>query len=99
MTPKTTLVVTFLALTLTAALPLRAQQIFFDDFESGLGQWTGKSGGAHHGVTVADPLASGHGNVLAFTALNQAGDIFSTALLSGSGPLMLSFDYLAACRT
>ena len=37
---------------------------FSEDFESGLGQWTGKHDGSHSGITVGDPLSSGRGNVL-----------------------------------
>jgi hypothetical protein len=71
-----------------------ATTLFFDDFEAGLGQWTGKSGGPHHGVVVADPLNPSN-DVLTFTALNSGGDIYSTATpLGAAGDYVLSFDYL-----
>jgi hypothetical protein len=65
-----------------------------EDFESGLSQWTGKSGGTHHGIIVADPLASGRGSVLSFSDFNSGGDIFSLSKISLVGPIELSFDYL-----
>lgn len=60
-----------------ANAPGFASPVFMDDFESGLGQWTGKSGGAHNGVIVPDPLRPGN-NCLTFTDLNTDGDIFAT---------------------
>jgi hypothetical protein len=53
-----------------------AQQIFFDGFESGLGNWTGKEYGSHHGSIVQDPL-SVNNHALTFTGTNNGGDIFS----------------------
>lgn len=78
---------------LTGALPTRAAG-FMDDFESGLGKWTGKDGGAHHGIIVTDPLASGRGGVLSFSDFGSGGDIFSLNQISISGSFELSFDYL-----
>ncbi len=72
-----------------------ANPVFVDDFEGDLSLWTGKSGGVHHGVIVADPLNAGN-NVLSFTALNSAGDIFTVAafdLVAGQA-YTVSFDYL-----
>ncbi len=68
--------------------------LFSEDFENGLGQWTGRADGANHGVIVSDPLNSGRGNVLAFTALNSGGDMFSTSFFTVSGTVTMSFDYL-----
>jgi hypothetical protein len=68
--------------------------LFFDDFESGLGQWTGRGGGANNGMTIPDPLSSGHGNVLEFTALDIGGDMFSKTAFTLSGIVSISFDYL-----
>lgn len=67
---------------------------FSEDFESGLGQWTGRAGGSHSGQIVADPLASGNGGVLNFTSLIAGGDMFASSALSLSGPIEISFDYL-----
>lgn len=72
---------------------VQAIPLFMDDFESGLGAWTGKGFGPHNGITVADPLASGHGMVLTFTAVNAAGDIF-TSLGTFPDGVTISFDYL-----
>ncbi len=68
--------------------------LFSDDLENGLGQWIGKYGGTGSAVTVADPLNSGHGGVLQFTAVTVAGDIFSKASFSVPGPFRISFDHL-----
>jgi hypothetical protein len=68
--------------------------LFNEDFEGDLSAWVGKSGGAHHGQIVADPLNASN-NVLNFTLLNSAGDIFSPALSVTPGQTYtLSFDYL-----
>ena len=66
-----------------------AATLFSDDFESGLGQWT-----AGNGQIVADP-AGGTNQVLNFSSLNSAGDIFSTSSMysSNSNLFTLSFDY------
>jgi hypothetical protein len=77
--------------------PAQSQMLFTEDFESGnLDQWVGKNGGDHHGQIVTDPLNDSN-NVLNFTRLNFAGDIFTVSpldLTSVSGPFVLSFDYL-----
>jgi len=65
--------------------------LFSENFESGsLAQWT-----AGNAQIVVDPLDSSN-NVLNFTSLNSAGDIFSTNSLfsSNSNLFTLSFDYL-----
>lgn len=72
-----------------------ASTLFFDDFESGLSQWIGKNGGSHHGVIVPDPLQQGN-NVLTFTGLNMAGDVFTAQsfTLQAGQHYRISFDYL-----
>lgn len=84
-------------LSLAAGLPAMASG-FLDDFESGLGQWTGKAGGVNHGIIVTDPLASGRSNVLSFTGVGYGGDLFSTAPISLTGPAVISFDYLGLAQ-
>lgn len=64
--------------------------VFSENFERGLSQWTGKDGGAHHARIVPDPLQGDR--ALAFTKLNEGGDIFSRPIPSGR--YTLSFDYL-----
>ena len=73
----------------------RAQAaLFFEDFESGLSNWTGKDQGAHHGEIVTDPFNS-ENHVLHFTGLNGGGDIFTINTFSSSNSqFVLSFDYL-----
>ena len=83
-----------IVLGLAAANSPAAQYFFTDDFENGLGQWTGKNGGPSHGVTVSDPVNFGHVEVLTFTALNEAGDIYTTSVLSPGSGFVLSFDFL-----
>ncbi len=85
--------VSILSATFALALPLQAAN-FTDDFESGLAQWTGKSGGGHSGLLVADPLGSGRGNVLTFSSFGYGGDLFSSLTISNSGSVVVSFDYL-----
>lgn len=72
-----------------------ADVVFSEDFESGLGNWTGKGGAAHHGAAIADPLGSGN-TVLAFTAMNAAGDLFSLNPIEfdAGTSYVISFDYL-----
>jgi hypothetical protein len=82
-----------------AAFSMRGAVLFSEDFENGLGQWTGRAGGGFSGRTVADPLGSGRGQVLTFSNLANGGDIFSRATFSTSNALVLSFDYLGFAGT
>ena len=69
--------------------------LFTDDFEGDLSAWTGQGGGAHSGLIVVDPLNAGN-NVLSFTALGSAGDIFTAQQLNlnPGATYQISFDYL-----
>ena len=69
--------------------------VFADDFESGLSAWTGKSGGAHNGVIVQDPIRKNN-KVLTFNNLTSAGDIFSVTqfALDTRYSYIISFEYL-----
>jgi len=78
---------------IATALPAQAAN-FLEDFEGGLAQWTGKSGGSHTGLLIADPLNSGRGQVLSFDHFGYGGDLFSANSISNSGPVTISFDYL-----
>ena len=72
--------------------------LFVDDFEGGLGAWQGKGGGSHNATIVSDPLQGD--NAMTFTALNSAGDIFTTSNnFSGAtgNNYILEFDYLGTC--
>ena len=73
----------------------RATTLFSEDFEGGnLDQWTGKNGGAHQGIIVSDPLCPGN-NVLSFSGLENAGDVFSSEIVVSVGqPITISFEYL-----
>lgn len=75
--------------------PAFADVVFSENFESGLGAWTGKSAGAHHGQVVADPLNAAN-SALSFASLNAAGDIFTTNAIQIDTSLsyVISFDYL-----
>lgn len=65
------------------------------DFEGDLSAWTERTPGNPSGLIVADPLASGRGNVLTFQQVGSSGTLFSNeAVTSGNGKFMLSFDYL-----
>ena len=72
--------------------------VFEDTFESGnLSQWIGPSGTPHHGQIVPDPVNPAN-HVLTFTAVNAAGETFSTAAIPASASskrYILSFDFLA----
>ena len=90
---------TCITLTLLLMVPsgiASADVLFFDNFEGAslpASVYTGKSSGPHNGVIVADPIQSD--NALTFTALNGAGDIFTTATFSHpSNQYFLEFDYL-----
>ena len=67
---------------------------FFDDFESGLGQWTGRANGPHSGDLVLDPVGAGHGQVLCFTNFGSGGDTFMSNPITLAGPVVIGFDYL-----
>ncbi len=71
-----------------------ATLIISDDFETDLSQWTGKSGGAHSGVLVADPFNSAN-QVLSFTQLISGGDLFTVdTVTSATSTFSVEFDYL-----
>ena len=68
--------------------------VFNDDFESGLGQWTGKNLGAHSGAIVLDPFDPTN-HVVTFLQPTSSGDIFSAEISVANGLLVaLHFDYL-----
>jgi hypothetical protein len=94
---KTTTLVARLTVIATILLPVMLPAAipgFNEDFESGLGQWTGRAGGSHNGQIVADPLASGNGSVLNFTSTTSGGDMFASSAITLPGPIEISFDYL-----
>jgi hypothetical protein len=65
------------------------------DFEGGLSAWTERDPLLPSALIVADPLASGRGNVLTFQRTGASGTLFSNeAVTSGNGQFVLSFDYL-----
>lgn len=70
--------------------------LFEDNFENGLGKWTGSSGGSTSGVIVQDPLGTSRGKALTFTSFSYTGDIFTASKIStaGYGAIHVSFDYL-----
>ena len=82
---------------LVAAAPLAllivssaSAQLFSDNFESGLGQWSTVGSG----YTTQDPFNASN-NVLAFAGLGSGGDIFSHTLSFIPGQnYVLSTDYL-----
>lgn len=82
---------------LAATTSVRAQGVLFNDsFESGnLNLWTGKSGGAHQGQLVTDPL-NPINHVLTFTGVDFGGNMFSASPIALVGPrrFVLSFDFL-----
>jgi len=69
--------------------------VFSENFESGLGRWTGLQGVPTTGLTIADPLGT-RGNVLTFSGLSYQGDIFTAEkiALSSFGFVKVKFDYL-----
>lgn len=81
--------------TAAVATPGFADVVFSENFESGLGAWTGKRGGSHNGAAVADPYDNSN-TALAFTAMNAAGDIFTAdqIRLDTARSYVLSFDFL-----
>lgn len=76
------------------SVDLHGAVVFSDDFENGMGKWTGKNGGSHSATIVPDPLDSGRGNVITFTTLKIGGDIYTTNQYPREGPIKISFDYL-----
>ncbi|MFW5427188.1 MAG: hypothetical protein ACKE8G_02940 [Methylophagaceae bacterium] len=90
----------FLAIILLATTSIsNASTLFFEDFESGLGQWSDAYQG-FNAQTVADPADAGN-QVLNFTALRGGGDLFSSNAFTSttSNSFILSFDYLGTCST
>jgi hypothetical protein len=81
------------ALALLAASPAPAGSILLERFDGDLSGWLGQNGGPHHGQLVADPLRSGN-TVLAFTQLNNGGDMYSATVFEGGKDYVLSFEYL-----
>jgi YD repeat-containing protein len=72
-----------------------SQTIFFEDFESDLSQWTGRtsSNGQHSGVIQTDPLENDH--ALVFKSVISGGDFFTkNGLTLPNHSYRLSFDYL-----
>ena len=89
-------------LLITAAISVAstasATTLFFDDFESGLGQWSTAPGGVtpgFGGTIVSDPLESD--NALTFNQLDGAIDIWTDVISNPTGNYILSFDYLGTC--
>jgi hypothetical protein len=85
------------ALFIAAANCTQADVILFQDNFAGtnLNQWIGKAGAPHQGQLVVDPLNPAN-QVLGFTGVNFAGDIFSAVPLdvSRARQYVLSFDFL-----
>ena len=74
------------------------EPLFAEDFEQGLGQWSGRSGG-HHAEIVADPLSNGN-LVVRFTRPVAAGDIFSPPIqIDPDSTYTLTFYYLGLATT
>jgi hypothetical protein len=67
--------------------------LFQENFQNGLSRWTGKGGGAHHGLVVPDPLGS-KDNALVFTETNVRVDLVSPIIQNSGTNYILSFDYL-----
>ncbi len=91
---------TFLAILLLASASIsNASTLFFEDFESGLAQWSDAYQG-FNAQTVVDPQ-NGSNQVLNFTALRGGGDLFSSNAFTSttSNSFILSFDYLGTCST
>jgi hypothetical protein len=73
---------------------LHASLVYFENFENGLSDWTGKNEGAHTGAIVADPKQGD--KALTFTDITSRGDVFTTTAASNFavGAYRLEFDYL-----
>ena len=93
-------VLTVATITIAAIASASSADILFsDDFENGLGQWTGKNGGPHNGVLVVDPFGS-QNTVLSFNGLESGGDMFlaNTLRIDPNETYRLSFDYLGLAQ-
>lgn len=65
------------------------------DFEGDLSAWTERDPLNPTAAIVADPLASGRGQVLTFQRVGSSGTLFSSeAVTSVGGKFVLTFDYL-----
>ncbi len=74
-----------------------AETLFFDDFENGLDNWTGKNHTVPTAKVVDDPVNDGHGKVVTFTEKVIEGDIYTKVIISNlpiNKPYILEFDYL-----
>ncbi|GMU80505.1 MAG: hypothetical protein AMXMBFR47_03760 [Planctomycetota bacterium] len=58
------------------AVPITRGQLFIENFEGDLSQWTSAPSTPHSGQIVPDPIRPGN-HVLAFGAIRSGGDIFS----------------------
>ena len=79
---------------LMAALPIgaaNASLIYMEDFESGLGGWTGKAAGPHDAVISTDPIEGD--SAVRWRSLEAGGESFSIASFA-AGTYTLVFDYL-----
>ena len=81
--------------------PVFSAVIFFDDFESDLSLWTGRTGssGISSGQIVVDPLSDTN-QVLSFNSVRTGGDILSLqafSLVAGQ-TYQVSFDYLGLAQ-
>lgn len=78
---------------LCVAVSAQAGTVFQDDFEGGLGQWTGKGTNATSAHIIADPTpGSTHGGVVEFATAMGGGDLFSKSVFA-PGVYQLTFDY------
>ena len=74
-----------------------AETLFFDDFENGLDNWTGKNYTVPTAKIVDDPVNDGHGKVVTFTKKVIEGDIYTKIIINNlpiNKPYILEFDYL-----
>lgn len=88
---KIKLILLSVAVSLLGSSQVFGSLLFSEDFESGMGQWTGKSDGVYYGQTVTDPV-SGSNNAMNFTEMISAGDVFTSTEFT-AGTYWLSFDY------
>jgi PEP-CTERM motif-containing protein len=93
-----TIIASSIVSVMMASSAANAVVLFSDDFESGLSAWTGKSGGAHDGIIVADPLEAD--SALSFSSTESAGETFTLGTFTfGAGNYTLEYDYLGTCST